>query len=238
MPETIPRWHEWLAHAVDFLFPALCAGCGRYTEEPHGVCPKCAVAVQEFTEPWCLNCLLPLEATGACSRCGNDTVPVFALADYSGVVQEIIKEVKFRGVRAPMPYFAARLAERFGERLRQRKADALVPVPLHPAREYRRGFNQALLLAESLSRSLGLPVWADIVVRRAGRKPQSKLRDPSARARNIHGAFEVISPAESSCRVLVVDDVVTSGATVREVAAVLEPAGYRMVGAAVVAHGA
>lgn len=124
----------------------------------------------------------------------------------------------------------------FEEKLTWCEADVLVPVPLHPSRQYGRGYNQAEYIAEALSTALHVPVRTDIVVRTERRKPQQTL-PARARARNIRGVFEVSENSENSGRVLIVDDVVTSGQTALEVSRVLTNSGYRPVGVISLAHG-
>ncbi len=165
-------------------------------------------------------------------------MPLFAFANYIDPLQEIIKELKFKGVSHPVRFLARELAEQFTEKILQVKAECLVPVPLHPAREYQRGYNQAELIARELSLHLNLPVETDWLVRTGRRKPQSKLTTPEARRRNIRGVFVPTNPPEQPHRVLLVDDVVTSGMTVGEAARVLAEIRVKVVGVLSLAHGA
>jgi len=112
----------------------------------------------------------------------------------------------------------------------------LIAVPLYPSREKRRGYNQAALFAEQLAQLLDLPVRKDILFRVEKRKPQAKLKF-ERRTENIRGAFTVVEEAENGERVILVDDVVTSGATAKEAKRELEEAGYRVCAVVAIAHG-
>ena len=109
-------------------------------------------------------------------------------------------------------------------------AELLVPVPLHWTRLFRRRYNQAALLANAIHRAGGPPVAADCLVRRR-RTPSQGHLGPVARARNVEGAFAVRRPADvAGRRLVIVDDVMTTGATVDECARVLKRAGAASVG--------
>jgi len=116
-------------------------------------------------------------------------------------------------------------------------ADALIPVPLHPTRARAREFNQAALLAHDIGRRLGWPVLDDVLVRQHPTAPQSQLEAP-ARRRNVAGAFAIHRGSQvRGRRLLVVDDVLTTGATAAACARVLLAAGAAEVGALTFAHG-
>lgn len=116
------------------------------------------------------------------------------------------------------------------------RADLLVPVPLHPRRQRERGFNQAALLAERVGRVWGRPVIASALVRTMATPPQTELSG-EARRRNVRGAFAVVRPRQvAGRRVLLIDDVMTTGATVEACAAPLRGAGAAEVGVLTVAR--
>ena len=114
--------------------------------------------------------------------------------------------------------------------------DLLVPVPLHRRRERERGYNQALLLSRRLERAWGVPVAPDVLVRGAATAPQADL-DAAARRRNVRGAFTVTKPEAILGRhVVLVDDVLTTGATAGECARSLTRAGASVVGVLTIAR--
>jgi ComF family protein len=135
-------------------------------------------------------------------------------------------------------YFAARTVQIHEKAIRQLRPDYLVPIPLHPAREYGRGYNQARVFAEALAGPLGLALATDLLIRTGKRREQARLRQ-SDRARNVRGVFEVWNEeaVDKQARLLLVDDVVTSGETAFEARRVLRENGYQVVGVISIAHG-
>ena len=172
---------------------------------------------------------------GACRR----RVPGFdyarAAARYDGVVREALHAFKFRGQRALAVPLGALLVEATRAGL-PRGATLLVPVPLHPRRERERGFNQAALLARRVGRAWGCAVREDVLVRTVATRSQTEL-DAAARRANVRDAFRARRPALVEGRhVVLVDDVLTTGATLSECARCLRAAGAASVGALTVAR--
>jgi competence protein ComFC len=227
---------EWFRAIADFAFPPLCLGCGVFCEEDSGICSDCLKRIEVFEYPTCLSCEQPIEQDDGCDLCGGQSFPLFAFAYYVSPLKEIIFRFKFGGITTPARFFANMIEERFSDRIRSLDADLLVPVPLHPSREYSRGYNQAALLAQSLQGRLEIPCETDRVVRTKKRKPQTRLRKPY-REKNIEGVFKVIVEPGENRKVILVDDIVTTGATVREVRRVLVEAGYEVAGTIAAGHG-
>ena len=170
-----------------------------------------------------------------CGPCLTDPIPVDwmeAWGCYRGSLESVLRAFKFKR----HDFFADHLAELMEMMIRRRgdlEFDAVVPVPMHRAKVRRRGYNQAELLARALARRIGVPCRPALLSKTRDLDAQSKLaRD--ARARNVHGAF-LASPRVDSARVLLVDDVCTTGATIRACAGELVRAGAARVAAAVVA---
>jgi ComF family protein len=247
---------------VDGLLAALlsspCVACGRIADHPTrgAVCDDCWRAVRVITPPVCHVCgeplpsgrfalpdAQPLEATGGVvARCAACTArrPRIAIAravgPYEGTLRDLLHALKYDGRRSIAPRLGALLRERCGTVLD--RADAVVPVPLHPRREWTRGFNQA----EAIARELGVPVWRPLR-RRRHTSAQSTL-PASERWRNVAGAFDLRRrfrrrgrpSALAGARVVLVDDVRTTGATLDACAEVLERAGVSEVRAVTVAR--
>jgi len=163
-----------------------------------------------------------------CARCRRGLSPHglgLSVGPYEGGLRLLIHELKFRGRQ--------RVAERLAERILQvpgcssvlSRDAVLVPVPLHPRRRRERGFNQSELLAHAIGRRAGLRVAAETLVRRTDTAPQTGLSRAGRRS-NVAGAFAVRHRGSVSGRVTVlVDDVVTTGATARACAKALKAAG-------------
>jgi ComF family protein len=152
------------------------------------------------------------------------------------VVREALHAFKFGARRALAAPLGDLLAEVAAARPLAPVPDLLLPVPLHPRRERERGFNQASLLARRVGRSLGRPVREDVLARVVATRSQTEL-DAAARRANVRNAFEVRQPAPIVGRhVILVDDVLTTGATLSECARRLREAGAAVVGALTVAR--
>ena len=142
-----------------------------------------------------------------------------------GVVRKLVHDFKYRHQRYLRHPISAWLAETMNDtRLRARRFDLIVPVPLHPARERERGFNQAALLAELLSRKVAVPLLT--VLERIRFTSTQTAHDRAERMENLDGAFRLRKRMTvRQSRVLLVDDVLTTGSTLSECARVLKEAG-------------
>jgi ComF family protein len=171
---------------------------------------------------------------GVCLKEPPKFVKAAAPLLYEGVVEDAVKLFKYRKVRALKDFlgeFVASEAERSFQ-----GATVAVAVPLHPKRLRYRGFNQALFLAESAARSLGIALNIDGLARVRHTRPQVDL-GPEERLANVKGAFAVVRPEDFKGQaVLLVDDVYTTGATVKECARVLKKSGAKSVSVLTVAR--
>jgi ComF family protein len=233
--------------ALDLVFPALCPACGRTLgagrRDP--LCGDCWRGIELVTPPWCEVCGLPfptfaavpaLVAAGRCQACSVEPPP-FAWARsagyYGGSLREAIHAFKFRGKQALARPLAALLLEPL-DAVASSGIAAIVPVPLAPVRERERGFNQALLLAERVGAAAQVAVRPRWLRRTRPTLPQADLT-AAERSRNVRGAFTA-SIAVAGLDVVVVDDVLTTGATVADCARALHAAGARRVGVLTVAR--
>lgn len=227
----------WRAIA-DTLFPPLCHHCRLPVSGDDGVhlCPACREKIVPIASPLCACCGLPfLTGEGIDHRCGACLLspPPFARARgavlFAGPVRELIHRFKYEKriqLRRPLGML---VASHLGEYAAACAADLLLPVPLHRRRLQERGFNQALLLADFLSRSWDIPLSRNNLRRLRWTEPQITLT-AAERAANVRGAFSVHDPAEvRGKRVLLVDDVYTTGSTVSECARVLMKEGAAAV---------
>jgi ComF family protein len=196
-----------------------CALCGTSSREEL-VCAACAAALPRLPEH-CPRCALPTPGGLVCGSCLANP-PHFdgtlALWLYEFPCDRLVQALKYRAWLALAPFFARCLVSR-----RFPAADVIVPMPLHPDRLAQRGFNQALEVARGLARRTGAPLDPRGTQRVRNTIPQTELRYEE-RARNIRGAF-VAKVDFSGKTVAVVDDVMTTGATLDELARVLKRAG-------------
>ena len=216
---------------LSFAFPPLCAGCGSFCDDSAFVCDNCRAAIDWFTSPFYVDYHVPGK--------DSDHLKLFAGAEYLDPIKSIVVAFKFNGVTSVVPFLVERLLEQHRVALEKLGDAVLVPIPLHPSREYHRGYNQATLLAQEFGRRLDWPMNDTAIERTRIRRPQSRLREAS-RFKNIKGVFAVDEEELDSLegrKIVLVDDVVTSGATIGEAASVLSRAGLEIAGAIAVAHG-
>jgi len=234
-------WRPWVTAALDLVFPPLCPVCdgilGAGRRDP--LCGACWEGFERIAPPWCRCCGAPLGIEGLCGACRSRR-PRFAYARaavlYGDLVREAIHAFKFGGRRGLATPLGDLLAGLGLSALPGAAPDALVPVPLHPRRARERGYDQALLLARRLERAWGVAVVADALVRAVPTQPQTDL-DAAARRRNVRDAFAVRRPELIAGRhVVLVDDVLTTGATAGECARTLARAGAAAVGVVTVAR--
>jgi ComF family protein len=216
------------------VFPSRCPACAAALERPlkGPLCERCWAGLPRHKGP-CCGCGVPMPAlAAACGRCRRGLSPFTAgasLGPYDGALRVAVHELKYRSRRR----VAGRLSEAMLAVPRVREvlagATALVPVPLHPRRKRTRGFNQSELLAQELGGRTRIPTAGSTLVRRKDTPPQTGLTAAARRA-NVQGAFAVRHVSQVAGRtVVLVDDVLTTGATASACARVLMAAGAREV---------
>ena len=215
---------------LDVVYPRRCAGCGT---RGTWLCERCEAALACFTTPLCRCCGIP-EVLDVC-RC--DDLPasierVRSIGPYDGWLRGAVVQVKYHGEWARVAQLALLLGRASEDVL---PADALVPVPLHPSRQKQRGFNQTEKLAHALSSEIALPV--DLALTRTRKTtPQVRL-DAVGRQGNVEGAFALAPGADvRGKRLVLVDDVITTGATLGACAQLLMAAGAAGVSVVTVAR--
>lgn len=196
-------------------------------------CPSCEERQPPIGEPVCLHCGKPVAGsqTAYCSDCaGKESAFVrgFALWNYDAVMKWSIGQFKYHGRREYRDYYVEKLLAVFGERLRRLELEAVIPVPVHPNRYRQRGYNQAELLAEGVAEGLGVPVIRDLLLRKRDTAPQKEL-NPGERRHNLSTAFQINVKSREwkhyRRRVLLVDDIYTTGSTAEACAETLRQAG-------------
>lgn len=224
---------EFLTSALDgvlsLLFPPRCEVCGLLQEPT--ICDHCRGKFHAIAAPFCTRCGLPFDPLAQsmpeCADCRTHPPPfdaARAAGRYADELRRAIHVFKYDGVRALAVPLAAFLAETITLPI---EIDCLCPVPLHPARERMRGYNQSALLADELAAHWRLPVEPALLARIVNTTPQMQL-PADERRRNMRGAFAA-PPAAQGRDIGLVDDVYTTGSTLFECSRVLKHAGARRV---------
>ncbi|MEO8937710.1 MAG: ComF family protein [Burkholderiaceae bacterium] len=232
-----------MSRALDWFYPAACQLCGAPGTL---LCDACRLDATAHAIGACERCAIPVPpgiGIRVCGRCLRRK-PAFdrtlAAALYEAPFDQLVRGLKYGATLAYAPLFAELLAARLAalETDDRPRIDVIVPVPLSRERTSTRGFNQSLEIGRALARILGKPLDASSVLRVHDTRPQATL-PLAARRRNMRGAFAVIDARRarfSGAHVAVVDDVMTTGSTVDELARTLKRAGTESVVNLVVAR--
>ena len=217
---------------LQLLYPLRCPVCDRIVK-PAGeqICLECLGRLKILTPPWCMRCGKKLKQEGEyCADCRRKE-HVFrrgrALYEYESAAMPIYR-FKYGGRREYAEYFGAQMAEYLGEFIRNIQPEGLIPIPLHRKRKAVRGYNQAELLARALGRHLDVPVYTGFLVREKNTSPL-KYENPQERQNNLKKAFNIARNDVKLERVIIIDDIYTTGSTMDEAARTLQAAGVREV---------
>ena len=222
---------------LDLLFPPRCAACKK---QGHVLCPACRAAIHPLVPPFCQRCGTPLATENICSQCSFRAPTLSGVRAYSSFAEPLrgcIYGLKYEG--------NTRLAEPLGLMLAQAyryyalQADAIIAVPLDNKRQEQRGYNHAYLLAKVCAARVRAPLYSTMLVRHRATFAQVEL-SASERRQNVAGAFRCTAAFTTGAllgrRILIIDDVYTTGATLEACAAPLFAAGAREVWALVLAR--
>jgi len=229
---------------LDVFLPPICHICHSFipNADTLHICPVCRERLLPISSPLCPTCGIPFLGTGDDHRCGACLIhpPHFDAARsaflYEGAIRDLIHSFKYNQqtqLRYPLALLTLEVA--FGI-MQNHDLDILIPVPLHRSRLRQRGFNQAVLLGRVLSHHLLIPMRFDILARTRRTEPQVEL-SAAERRHNVKGAFSVHKPDTIiGRRILLLDDVMTTGSTMDECAHELKKAGASTVIASTIAR--
>jgi ComF family protein len=245
-------WQSWLSGAgralaegaLSLVYPGLCQTCGRALRPiDNSFCDPCNRLLFTDSRPACPGCAATVGPHGVvggrCPRCRAESFAfsgALRLGEYDGLLRQVVLRLKDRRGEGLAELLAERWAACAGPAFRGLAPDIVVPVPLHFWRRMWRGYNQSAALAAALARGLGLPC-APHWLRRVRHTPRQTAQSASGRKANVRGAFAVRRGIPVAGRtVLLVDDVMTTGATAGEAARTLRAAGAGRVVVAVLAR--
>lgn len=233
--QIFPALRQAGRHLLNGLLPPLCLRCACLVTEPGSFCADCWQKLTFITAPHCPRCGIPYEIVGGTLDCPDCLAapPRFAQARAAVVYDDASRPLVLGFKHADQTHLATGLARMMGQAGATMLAncDGIVPVPLHRRRLFRRCYNQSALLAQKIAKAQALPVWQDLLIRRRSTLPQASL-NAKERARNVRDAFAVKpkhAQTVSGKIIVLVDDVLTTGATVNDCCRALAAAGAREV---------
>ncbi len=244
---NLKAWKSWLEAGLSFIYPEVCQYCGqeRATADEGFIGANCRQNVKEIQPPFCERCGLPFEGeiTTAfeCSNCHAMELhfsQARSAVAAKGMLLDLIHRYKYQRAQWLEPFLAELLIRKASPALQGGKWDMIVPVPLHPLKESEREFNQAERLGERLSAATQLPLRKNLLCRATPTRTQTQL-SRAERTENVRQAFswQKKAPVIKNQRVVLVDDVLTTGATTSACAQVLRRHGASDVCVWTVARG-
>ncbi len=231
---------------LDFIFPRHCVSCGKInpTGEFEHICPDCAKSIMQLNIPRCTLCSAPIGIFNmpnihGCPQCSDRNLAFnksLCLCSFNGAARDLVLELKYKtGIYTT--YDMAKIAKKNEELKGYIHNAILVPVPLHRIRLIHRKYNQSELIANMLSTTFPESNAKTIqILKRTHNTPTQTTFDKSKRATNIKNAFEIrknkqILSLPKTANIILVDDVMTSGATLSECAKILKRNGFKNVSA-------
>ncbi len=234
MVSVLPQVAKLGGIALNLLFPKWCIGCGK---EGSFICHSCRSSLPRVMSPLCPKCGRPQPSGILCSSCVSWQAEIDGIRSpfrFDGVMRQAVYQLKYRNLRV----LAAPLAQLLNDYLVTNPVpgEVLVPVPLHRKRLRERGYNQSSLLARELGKLTNLLVVDGCLIRQRHASPQARASTVDERQSNVADAFAGCDQKLRDKRVLLIDDVSTSGATLNACAAALKAAGATSVWGLVLAR--
>jgi len=221
------------AKVAAFLYPPRCPICEKIPPKGLLICSSCYGAISFVEQPYCYSCGKPLDSMEQevcfdCSKHPKSFRQGFSLARYNAVTKPSLSAIKYKNRRQHLPFYVQETKERYGTLFQSLQLDAILPVPIHPKRLKKRGFNQASLFAIALGNQLGIPVYDSVLIRTVNTLPQKNL-SPEKRLENLKKAFSLHPELHKRKlpfqKVLLVDDIYTTGSTMEAITELLHHAG-------------
>lgn len=223
---------------LNLLFPPRCPLCGNLLKlnegRAHGTCynklpwvkeprcKRCGKPILSETGEWCRDCFESREKQSHSFDSGR------ALWLYQGDIQQSVLDYKYQGLKTYTPFYADEVVRVLEGWIRKKNPQLLLPVPLHPRKKRIRGFNQAELLAKAIGRKMELPVDTTILMRDRWTEPQKNISGRERR-HNLTKSMSIHHLPNNLKRVILIDDIYTTGSTIEACAGLLKKAGVEKV---------
>ena len=216
---------------LGIIYPKTCCFCGKVSEKE--LCDVCAKKVIYIEEPRCKCCGKPVRYAEQeyCYDCQKNTHAYEqgkSLWIHKMPVSLSIYQFKYKNRRIYGEFYAKEMARLYGNLIRFWGVEVIVPIPLHRRKKRLRGYNQAAVIAKQLGKIIGIPVDCNSIVRNRYTRPQKELNDKE-RKQNLKQAFSVTNKWKNYKRVLLIDDIYTTGSTIDTVAEELKKNGVQKV---------
>lgn len=218
---------------LEILYPGRCAICDEIEVTGNGICPSCKNKVHVVGEPACKKCGKPLvdEREEFCVDCGKKQhvyTQGKAVFVYEGGIRNSMYRFKYGNKREYAEFYANAAAEKYGVWLKKIKAEVLLPVPMYSRKKRLRGYNQAEVFARALGRKTGILVEEHFIKRVRNTTPQKELNE-SQRHSNLKNAFKLTTDIVKYKKVVLVDDIYTTGSTMDEISKILKESGVENI---------
>lgn len=219
---------------IDLVFPRRCPLCGEV--RAYGdkwVCDNCDNELVWIEKPVCLKCGKTIsnaeaEYCGDCERIKKSFERCYPVFAYEGAVKDSLYQFKYKNQREYAVFYSDCIMKMYGHELRRLAVDGIVPVPVHSHKKKVRGYNQAELIARELGKRLDISVYGNYLERNTDTNPQKEL-DDKERMKNLKNAFNISENGVKLSKVLLVDDIYTSGATMEACTSTLLQGGVKEV---------
>lgn len=227
--------NHWL---MQLLFPKTCPICEDILPKKTEICESCRKKLQYIREPKCKKCGKPFETADEgqmireyCADCVKRRhfydrgMAVFC---YNEEIKESIYRFKYHNQRTYADFYGQEICNRYGREIRRMGIEALIPVPISVEKQRKRGFNQAELIAKVVGEQLNIPVETQLIVRIKNTIPQKELNQEERR-KNLNNAFQITENRVKYKKIMLVDDIYTTGSTIDACAIPLRKAGIEEV---------
>ncbi|MBQ9609522.1 MAG: ComF family protein [Lachnospiraceae bacterium] len=218
----------------NLIYPSVCPLCNEIIEDrSERICDECKADIPYISSPLCFKCGkeindADMEYCEDCTKKPKSYIRGFPAMNYVSPVRESVAEFKYHNKSSYADFFSYEILKTHGREIAEIAPEALIPVPVHDKKLKIRGYNQAAVLAKRLSVPLGIRVDEDILKRSINTLPQ-KLFDPEERQKNLERAFILTEKKVQYKKVMLVDDIYTTGATIEACTKMLKASGIKEI---------